>query len=230
MESVSTRFSAVCIHTLLTLYCLIKYQQSQLSTPPLPSFSRIVSFITETNRAGRAYFSARAARFRTTPGVKQICTRACTLRFLARLLARKDSVSSLANASVNSGSRHACVTNSPRRLLLSEVTEHKVMTAVVLPNSIQQLCAALFPPQLSLSIYLHIYLSLPRLSYIPSHTFSALPCHRFRTIPPAAAAATRNCCDVSRFLPLFRPRCFHQQRFPFLTRLANIVGQWLSEI
>lgn len=78
----------------------------------------------------------------------------------------------LTNASVNSGSWHACVTNSPRKLLLSEMTEHKVMTAVVPLNSIQQFRAVLFraPRSLSLPLMLALIRS-PRFLVIVSVQF-----------------------------------------------------------
>lgn len=115
----------------------MKYQQSQLPIHRL--FFQIASFITGTNRARGAYFSARRTRSDRRRNEKQIHIRAC---IRTSIVLRVKTAQLRGCTSVSSGSLHACMMNSLRRLLLSEVTGHKVMTVAVL--RIPQFYSALF--------------------------------------------------------------------------------------
>lgn len=156
------------VYISLTLYWLMKYQQS----PSYPSVGRPPLRISEPGQIEHTrsvFIFARAERTHRRKGKDRKRKSECAS--VARKL-RKDS-----------GLVH--VTNSS--LLLSEVTGHKVMILVIPRNSIRSCIRVLFappPPSLSLAFpYIH---SFP----------SVFPCHRSRAIPSVALCLSRNCSDI----------------------------------
>lgn len=126
---------------------------AELSARPSIPFSNGGSFITGTNRAREAYFSARGTHSgREETKSKYAFARALALRSRAKTAALYVYTRPWAPVS-----RGACMTNSWRRLPLSEVTGHKVMTIVALripyTSSIPRFFVSLSPTARASLIY-----------------------------------------------------------------------------
>jgi len=110
------------------------------------------------NRDKSSIFSRKKNALRPRRNEKRIYIRAC---IRTSITPRVKTAQLRGCTSVSSGSLHACMMNSLRRLLLSEVTGHKVMTATVLriPRFYSTLFAQFSHASISVSFVLYASLS-----------------------------------------------------------------------
>lgn len=147
------------------------------------------------NRDKSSIFSRKKNALRPRRNEKHIYIRAC---IRTSITLRVKTAQLHGCTSVSSGSLHACMMNSLRRLLLSEVTGHKVMTATVLRI-----------PQ----FYSTLFAQFSHASISRSHSCPTLPCHRLQLhlqLPLIAIYEKLLGYFTVSFLSVF---AFHQQCF-----------------